>query len=131
MENDQKTSTDAKPGPETAGHVYDFDTVYANNTRFEASVWDFKVLFGELEQHTGREVVNFHTAVTMPWLQVKLLCYYIRLNLAIHELTGKVAVPPNMLPQPLEPPTPEQSEAEPLTKQLYEIAKAIRADLFG
>jgi hypothetical protein len=131
MDNDQSMPTNATPTPEIPKLEFDFESVYANNARFEPSVWDLKFLFGELEQHTGREVVTFHTAVTMPWLQVKLLSYYVRLNLAIHELNGKIAVPPSLTPPLPEPPTPEQSQADPMRKQVYDIVAATRAEMFG
>ena len=128
MAEDQSTLT-TPPPPK---FEYDLDSLYANNTRLETSVWDIKVLFGELGQHTGQEIVTFHTAITMPWLQAKLLCYYLQLNVAVHELSGKIAVPSQMMPSLPQPPTPEDGQADfPLRKQIHEIASAMRAEMFG
>src|SRR5258708_3692666 len=57
---------------------------YANNARFESSVWDFKIFFGQLQKDAGN--VDWHTVVTIPWLQAKLLLYFLRINVAFHEI---------------------------------------------
>jgi len=79
----------SKPQPETKDK-YDPDSVYANNVRFETSVWDLKAVFGQLEQlpPSGELSVDWHTAVTMPWLVAKLLIYYLRINVAAYELAN-------------------------------------------
>jgi hypothetical protein len=58
----------------------DFESLYSNNFAFESSVWDFKIIFGELDQTLG--VIEQHTAMTLPWSGVKLLIYYLETNVA-------------------------------------------------
>ena len=76
-----------------------FDAVYANNFEFETSVWDLKIILGQLEQHTGKSVVDWHTAVTIPWIQVKLVAYFLRLQAAWYELqNGPISIPASIMP---------------------------------
>lgn len=111
---------------------FNFESVYANNSRFESSVWDLKVLFGQLEQHTGKEVVDWHTAVTLPWMQVKILLYYLRVNLAVHELgSGPLWVHPNVMPQKPQAPATEPAESNSLAIQTYEAILKIHSEMFG
>jgi len=44
---------------------------YANNTAFEQTIWDLKMIFGEYSQRAGG--VDWHTSITVPWAQAKLL----------------------------------------------------------
>src|SRR5271156_347432 len=72
---------------------------YANNTYFVRNIWDLKILFGELG--IVGQGVDWHTAVTLPWAQAKLMSFYLQVNIAVHEAThGKVKVPTGMLPPP-------------------------------
>ena len=53
--------------------------VYANNVRFEMTAWDLRVLFGQLASTTisGEPGVDWHTDVTIPWIQAKLMHFYL------------------------------------------------------
>ncbi len=53
--------TEAKVGTRT-----EITSEYANNTFFEPTIWDLKILFGEF---TGRtDSVDWHTSITpLPW----------------------------------------------------------------
>src|SRR5260370_17103775 len=83
-----------------------FEAIYANNFQFEPSAWDLKVLFGQLEQHTGRSVVDWHTAITIPWLQVKFVAYYLRLQAAWYEhQNAPLSAPSFVIPPHPKPPT--------------------------
>jgi hypothetical protein len=107
----------------------DYSSVYANNSHFEASVWDLKIIFGELEQHTGKSLVDWHTAVTMPWAQAKVLVYYLRTNITFHESTQQaIHVPTAVVPTKPEPP-PEQLDT-PVTRAFYEAALKIHEEMF-
>jgi hypothetical protein len=124
-ETQQQTTTEAAKGPD-----FDFESVYANNSNFEPSVWDLKIIFGQLEQHTGNAEVDWHTAVTMPWMQAKLLCYYLRVNLAIHEAqNGPISVHRNVIPI-LQPPV-AGAASDTNAQQVYEIITKIHAEVFG
>jgi hypothetical protein len=75
---------------------------YANNALLEPSVWDIKIYFGQWYQSKNGEV-DWHTAVTMPWAQAKLLAHYLSVNIAVYEkMHGKVKVPASLLPKTVE-----------------------------
>lgn len=106
----------------------DFSSVYANNLVFEASVWDLKVILGELDQRGGKIAVEQHTAVSIPWVQVKLLCYWLRLNLEIYEMSnGKIHIPQGV--RPPVPPEPESKDAQNMA--LFELAKRLHQEFMA
>lgn len=103
---------------------------YANNSRFDTSLWDLKISFGQY--HADANEVDWHTAITMPWFQAKLLSYFLRLNLFFHETSqGPLRLPPGLLPKPPQPPTEEQIEANPAVKAIYEYYQKIHTETFG
>jgi hypothetical protein len=113
----------------------DFDNLevaYANNSRFETSVWDLKILFGQLDQHAGTSGIDWHTAVTMPWMQAKVFAYYLLLNIAIHEAaeSGFIKVHPNVHP-PIPPPLTEAEKKDPGAVALNGRIVGIYKELFG
>ena len=121
-----------KPGPEQAATEPDFTSVYANNCRLELSVWDLKIFFGQLEQHTGKTTVDWHTAVTIPWMQAKLLEYYLRINRAFQEKhNGPIQIHPSVMPQLPAPPTEEEIKTDPGAMEMYETFKKIHINMFG
>lgn len=88
---------------------------YANNTYFVRNIWDLKILFGELGI-VGQEI-DWHTAVTLPWPQAKLMAFYLQINILAHEQEqGPIKVPKNMLP----PPPPQTMDA-PLVKYIQRL----------
>jgi hypothetical protein len=94
---------------------------YANNTQFEPTIWDLKFIFGEFSGRTNS--VDWHTSITVPWEQAKLMLYYLALNIAARELqTGiKINVPSSMLPP--EPDVPSGSDDTPINRKFFEIVK--------
>lgn len=77
----------------------DFSTGYANNVYLEGSLWDLKLVFGQNDQHLGPNTVVQHTAITMPWAQIKVLTYFLNNHLAAHEITNsRIIIPPNVIP---------------------------------
>jgi hypothetical protein len=127
---EQQTNTTAEQAANKPG--LDFESVYANNSLLESSVWDLKIMFGQLEQHTGNAKVDWHTAVTMPWMQAKVLCYYLRVNLAFHEMvSGPLKIHPNVAPPVPEPPAAEQCESDPKAQRLHEIIGRIHTEMFA
>src|SRR6266567_8546255 len=74
--------------------------VYANNVRFEMTAWDLRLLFGQLMPISeGKGQVDWHTDVTVPWAQAKLMHLYLGINLTLYEReNGKITVPPSVLP---------------------------------
>lgn len=95
----------------------DLTVDYANNTFFEPTIWDLKILFGEWAGRTNS--IEWHTAITVPWAQAKLMAYYLAINVAAHELRyGKIKVPDSMVPQ--DPATlPESTDGDPAINQAF------------
>jgi hypothetical protein len=105
----------------------DYTSLYANNVRFESSVWDLKLIFGELDQSEGKEVIEQHTAITLPWAQAKLLMHFLNVQIAAHELTfGKIPIPPSVVPQELSV-TPELQSNESAAA-VVELANKLRSE---
>lgn len=70
---------------------------YANNHFVETSIWDLKIFFGQWYQNPG---VDWHTAVTLPWAQAKLLAYFLNINVAIYEHQhGRIDLPEQAWPK--------------------------------
>jgi hypothetical protein len=107
----------------------DFVEGYANNLRFEPTVYDLKIIFGETDQSSGTETTQQHTAITLPWALVKLALFFLEVNVAIHELVnGKIMIPPNQIPAP---PNPIFPENDPNAAKAFEIVEKIREDFLS
>jgi hypothetical protein len=108
----------------------DFEALYANHVQVESSVWDLKTIFGILDQSVVPNQIVQHTSINLPWTQVKLLAYYIRVAIALHELeNGKIVIPPSVLP-----PDPAKITAEPFASaspQIKEAASKIYGDFIA
>jgi hypothetical protein len=104
-----------------------FDSRYANNILFESSLWDLKLIFGQNDGSLGPNSVVQFGAITLPWAQVKLLSYFCRVHLAIHEVThGRIPLDSGLvLPVPEEVPAFMNT---PTGKQAHEALKAIYQD---
>ena len=104
--------------------------IYANNVYFEQSAWDLKLIFGQLDQREGKVLIRQHTAITLPWTQVKILSYWLRGHLESYELTnGKVRLPSAAIPSEISPPTEEQRKAEPNVDKILELFNRLRNEL--
>ena len=109
-------------------HAEEFVSLYANNVQIEQSVWDLKLVFGQLDQSQPSVFVEQHTAMTIPWIQAKLLSYFIDLHLEAYEsVNGKIRVPTEVLPPEPVPPTDEQMTS-PYAQALYELIKRRREE---
>jgi hypothetical protein len=77
----------------------DFASVYANFARFDPTVWDLKISFGEIaELNPDGGTVEYHTAVSMSWTAVKVMALYLALNVAMHEHDhGLIDIPKEVL----------------------------------
>lgn len=97
----------------------DITTEYANNAWFGPTIWDLKIVFGELAPVLLKKgVIDWHTAITLPWTQAKLVSYYLQLNVEIHELqNGLIKIPTVMTPP--EPEMPKTSD--PADKAVFEL----------
>jgi hypothetical protein len=98
------------PGQINLERADDFAFFYANHVWYQSSVWDLKLLFGEVDQSKSNTVVQ-HTGITLSWLQVKLMIYFLQVNLAFNELqNGKVSIPPSVMPPVPELVPPESAD---------------------
>src|ERR1700680_463733 len=112
-------------------HTEDFASLYADNVRFESTVWDLKLIFGEIDLSSGSEIVKQHTAITIPWSLAKLVIFFLQLNVSIQELlSGTVIVPPSQIPPPAPPLTPEQ-KADPNAVKIKELARKTRDEFIS
>lgn len=105
----------------------DFESLYANNVLAESSVWDLKVIFGILDQSVQPNQVVQHTSINLPWAQVKLLSYWINVQIAAHELAnGKITIPQTLIPAdprtfvPEAPIPPMESQLKERLGQIWE-----------
>jgi len=113
--DDQKTIPLNPPLTEDA-----IESDYANSVYFVPTVWDLKVVFGEL-MASGKGV-DWHTSITMPWAQAKLMAYFLNINIAAHESTnGIIRVPEVVLP----PVPPEITEADKDNPSVHALVKLI------
>ena len=105
-------------------------TGYANNVFIEESVWDLKILFGQLEQHTGRAEVRWHSAMTLPWSQAKILSYLLDAFIATYETTnGEIHVPEAV--RPPRPPDPPADLDDGANSKWIEAAQAAYDRVFS
>jgi hypothetical protein len=110
----------------------DIKGVYANNTLFEVSGWDLKIFFGQLDQHGPKIQIDWHTAVTIPWTQARVLEYYLRANMAFCAIKfGPIALPDQLKPPPPIEPTAAQIEADPHAVELWKAYKKLYEETFG
>ena len=76
MDDPKNTNADAEA---ENGELDDVVPMYANNVRFEMTAWDLRMLFGQLMPSSeGKGQVDWHTDVTIPWAQAKLMHLYLR-----------------------------------------------------
>jgi len=109
----------------------DFVDRYANNVRYESSVWDLKVVFGALDQFSVPTALRQHTGVSMPWSAAKIMLYFVYVNILFHEAAnGKVSIPDSVLPPPAENILSGDLENDPTAIAMVERIKKLRADLF-
>jgi hypothetical protein len=104
-----------------------YESLYANNVQFEASVWDLKAIFGQLDQAESR--IEQHTAITMPWVHVKIAAYYLLMNVIAHEaIEGPIKVSPRVTP-----PRPDSADptVEASAKPTVEYLAWVHDQFFG
>jgi Protein of unknown function (DUF3467) len=120
--------------PTPSGHelAENFLSLYANNTHFELSSWDLKILFGQLTQFPAdTPYVEWRAEVTLPWLQAKLLSYFLQINIAAFESqNGKLQLPKNLFPPVPVPPSGEL-EKDPSALAMHEFATRLYRELTG
>jgi hypothetical protein len=106
--------------------------LYANSTSFEVSGWDLKIFFGQLDLRPPKSDTDWHTAMTIPWMQARIMEYYLRANIVFYEKKyGPIALPPQLRPPAPPEPTKEQLKADPLAVELWQAYKKIYDEMFG
>lgn len=122
----QDTNTAQVPATPPLVRRPDFRSNYANNARFESTVYDLKLVFGESDLSGTAEVIQQHTAITIPWALVKVAMYYLQVNLLAHEAqNGEVRVPPNQVPPPF-PDLGPQYENDPAVQRAIGAIRKLR-----
>ena len=96
----------------------------SNNVQFQTTQFDLRMTFGEFD--LANMSVQQHTAMTVSWLQAKLMHYFLTLQLAVYEMSnGKIGVPPDALPPEPQPPTGDLKD-NPAAIEVYEYIKKAR-----
>jgi hypothetical protein len=103
----------------------DYESLYANSVYFQPSEWDMKLIFGELDTKDNTAFVEQHTAITLPWLQAKIMHYFLTLQLGVYEMNHRIEIPPNLMPPAPTPPTGE-SENDPVAQRTFQYIKKMR-----
>lgn len=109
----------------------DFVSLYANNVQFEMSVWDLKLIFGQLDQREGKAAIEQHTSVTVPWFQAKLMSFFLQANVIAYEAEhGRIRIPAAVIPPDL-PPLPPEQENNPQAQAVRERIRQLREQLIS
>ena len=110
----------------------DFYTDYANNVYLESGVWDPKFIFGQLDQSVNPPITEQRSAITIPWIQAKILNFLLTAHIKGYELAnGKIVVPSAVVPPEVSPPTEEARKADPNLQKFYDELKNLREQFFG
>ena len=114
----------------TAERSDDFSEAYANNILYEASAWDLKLIFGQLDQRdNANPKVELHTAITIPWPLVRLMIYWLRGQVEAHELAnGRIHVPKGVIPPELPPMTDELKKTDVNAEAVWGIFTRLRRE---
>jgi hypothetical protein len=116
--------------PQEFRRTADYSSKYTNNVQFEPSVWGLKTLFGELALLDGKLIVEQHTAISMPWIQAKIMGYFLQFQIAVFEHDhGKIAIPDGVIPGPL-PPIPDEMKDDPRMKAIWDTLEELRQETF-
>lgn len=103
-----------------------YENWYSNNVQYQQSEWDLKFVFGQLDWAEDHYIIEQHTAITMAWLQAKLMLYFLSVQVGVYEMShGKIPIPSGAVPPEPLPPTEEQAK-EPFVTQMYEYMKKRR-----
>jgi hypothetical protein len=109
----------------------EFFSTYANNVRYESTVYDLRLIFGHVDLEGGKETVLQHTAIAIPWPLVKLLHYFLQINMLFHQAqNGKIVVPPSQIPPEFPLPAGEVAKNSEI-QQVVEMANKIREELIS
>lgn len=99
--SDEKPKADAGPKSVTKfEQSEDFASGYANNVFFATSIFDLKMIFGDIVQFPNAEpFVEQHTAITLSWREAKIAALFLTMNVAVHENQfGALDIPEGIMP---------------------------------
>ena len=106
----------------------EFESLYANNTQFESTLWDLKLTFGQVD--LAQSAIEQHTSMALPWPHAKLAAYYMLVNVTIHQANnGLIFIPPSVIPKRPDPSDP--TIEGPNGKKLVEYLGWIHDQFFG
>lgn len=90
------------------------------------------MLFGELDSEPdGTVFVEQHTSIAIPWLQAKLMHYFLTLQLGSYEMShGRIPIPEAVMPPDATPPE-GLLEDDPRAIKLYEFVKKKREEFLS
>jgi hypothetical protein len=127
---DDKNTTEPSPTLQYE-RTENFISVYTNNVFFQPSAWDLQIIFGQLDQTSGKDIVKQQVAVTIPWAQAKLALYYLRLQVEAMEIqSGKIPIRKDLIP-PEPPPLTSEQESIPDSKKILELIQKIREEFIA
>ena len=123
---DGTITTPAAPAPLKYERTSNFISTYANSVYFEASAWDLKLIFGQLDQTSANPAVQQNVAITVPWAQAKLALFWLRLHIEVAEVqVGKFVLRKDVIPPEAPALTPEQ-EKDDMTKITHDLYVRLR-----
>ena len=107
----------------------DFEALYANSVIFQPSEWDLRLVFGELDNESDDTIfIQQHTSIAVPWLQAKIMHYFLTLQLGMYEKSHQpIAVPESLMPPDANPPEGAFKD-DPQAKEVYDYIKKMRAE---
>ncbi|HEY1219527.1 MAG TPA: hypothetical protein VGF03_11360 [Bryobacteraceae bacterium] len=107
----------------------EFASLYANNVQFESSVWDLKIMFGQLDQAKGPNVIEQHTAMTVSWPEAKIAAYFLLVNIIGYQsANGPIQIPSVVVPPR---PDPNNASLDEAGKKVIEYVAWIHDQFFG
>jgi hypothetical protein len=107
---------------ENAEQFEDAVPVYADNVRVEMTPWDLRVFFGQLAP-SGARKIDWHTDVSIPWVQAQLMHFFLGINIMMYERdNGRISIPKSVLPLLSEPPF-GLSTSDPDAIEIFEIVQ--------
>lgn len=105
----------------------DFVSLYANNVAYEQSVWDLRMLFGNLDQ--AKSVIEQHTAMALAWPTAKIAAYYMTVNVMAQQAQlGSIALRSDVIPKR---PNPNDPDVEPHNRAIVTYLGWIHDQFFG
>jgi hypothetical protein len=109
--------------PPTRDQFEDVVPMYANNVRFEMTAWDLRIFFGQLVPGGAAEI-DYHTDITIPWSQAKLMHLYLGINIMLHERqNGPIPIPTSVLPTPLSEPPAGVDTSSPEAMETFQLVQ--------